>query len=81
MDILRDICWRLETIVSTMANNPRVNLIELIERGELDDVLDTGFPSRTRKKDLEWLIYLTEEACDYLKWWGKVLERALLKMD
>jgi hypothetical protein len=78
----QDTVWRIERIVSVMANNPHVNLLELIERGELDDVLDVPLsPGRTRKQDLRWLIYWIDEARDYLADFAKMLERVLLKMD
>ena len=79
---LQDVVWRIETIVSTMANNPHSNLIELIERGALDEVLDVpGSPGKTRKQDLRWLIYWIDEAKDYLDEFAKMLERVLLKLD
>jgi hypothetical protein len=78
----QDIVWRIERIVSVMANNPHANLLELIERGELDDVLSVPLsPGRTRKQDLRWLIYWLDEARDYLADFAKMLERVLLKMD
>jgi len=79
---LQDVVRRIETIVSIMNNNPYVNLIELIERGELDEVLDVpGSPGKSRKQDLQWLIYWIDEARDYLGDFAKRLERVLLKMD
>jgi len=79
---LQDVVRRIETIVSIMNNNPYVNLIELIERGALDEVLDVPeSPGKSRKQDLRWLIYWIDEARDYLADFAKMLERALLKMD
>jgi len=78
----QDVCWRIQAIIERMANNPRVNLIELIERGELDDVLDVPeSPGKSRKQDMRWLIYWIDEARDYLADFAKMLERVLLKMD
>ena len=79
---LQDVVRRIETIVSIMNNNPYVNLIELIERGALDEVLDVPeSPGKSRKQDLRWLIYWIDEARDYLADFAKMLERVLLKMD
>ncbi len=42
--------WRIEYLWSIMLNNPRVSLAELVQRGELDEVLN-GISDKERPED------------------------------